>query len=59
VLFESGHLAHAERNACVTFMEARGYRLMYEGRDCLAMHDSVRQRWPQTAFQFDAYAPER
>jgi FkbM family methyltransferase len=58
VLFESGHLPRAERAACAEFLEERGYRLLQEGVDCLALHTAVRPRWPQTTVVFDAYSPE-
>jgi FkbM family methyltransferase len=57
VLFEHGHLPRAERAACIEFLEARGYRLLEEGRDCLALHDSVRERWPAATLKFDVYSP--
>jgi len=58
VLFEHGHLPRARREECAAFLEARGYRLLYEGRDCMALHHSVRQRWKETAAMFDACSPE-
>lgn len=58
VLFESGHLRRAERAACEAFLQERGYRLLYEGRDCLALHADARRRWAMTAVWFDALAPE-
>lgn len=58
VLFELGHLPRADRTACVEFLEARNYRVLYEGRDCLALHESARSRWPKTAISFDAHALE-
>ncbi len=58
LLFEHGHLPRGEREACAAFLEARGYRLLYEGRDCLALHAGARDQWPRTATMFDAYSPE-
>lgn len=58
LLFEHGHLPRAERSECATFLEARGYRLLHEGRDCLAMHSAALARRPSTARLFDALAPE-
>lgn len=58
VLFELGHLPRAERVACTEFLELRGYHLLHEGRDCLALHTSARHRLSRTALTFDAHAPE-
>lgn len=58
VLFESGHLPPAQRVQCEAFLLARGYRVVYEGRDCLALHDGQRGDCPQTARMFDIYSPE-
>jgi FkbM family methyltransferase len=56
VLFEYVHLSRADRAVCAAFLEDKGYRLMYEGRDCMGLHHSVRGRWPETAAMFDAYS---
>ena len=58
LLFEHGHLPREERTACAAFLEARGYRLLHEGRDCLALHAAAHARRPATARLFDALAPE-
>jgi FkbM family methyltransferase len=58
LLFEHGHLPRTEFEACWTWLAARGYRLLQEGRDCLALHYSGRSRWPQTATLFDANTPD-
>lgn len=58
LLFELGHLPRAQREACSAFLEARGYRLLHEGRDCLALHAAARSVWSQTALAFDAHSPE-
>lgn len=58
LLFELGHLPRLERVACAEFLQERGYRLVHEGRDCLALHESARMRFPKTALSFDALAPE-
>ncbi|HZR36533.1 MAG TPA: FkbM family methyltransferase [Nevskia sp.] len=58
ILFEHGHLPRLQREECAAFLEAHGYRLLYEGRDCMALHHSVRERWPKAAAMFDAYSPE-
>lgn len=58
LLFELGHLPRAQREACAIFLEQRGYRLLHEGRDCLALHAAARARWPKTALAFDAHSPE-
>ncbi len=58
VLFEYGHLAPAERAQCSSFLQARGYRLLFEGRDCLAMHRNAAERWPRTALAFESLSPE-
>jgi FkbM family methyltransferase len=58
LLFEHGHLTRAGYEDCWRWLSARGYRLLAEGRDSLALHHDARQRWPQTAALFDANAPD-
>lgn len=58
ILFEHGHLPRAQREDCEAFLAARGYRVLYEGRDCMALHQSARTGWPETAAMFDAFSPE-
>ncbi|HXG29197.1 MAG TPA: FkbM family methyltransferase [Nevskiales bacterium] len=58
VLFEYGHLIRTEREQCVLFLQARGYRLLYEGRDCLAMHREAGKHWPRTALAFESLSPD-
>jgi FkbM family methyltransferase len=58
VLFEYGHLTSAEREQCGLLLQIRGYRLLFEGRDCLAMHRDAGVRWPRTALAFESLSPD-
>lgn len=53
ILFEMAHLPPGDASACRDFLAQRGYDLLDEGRDCLALLREARGRWPATARRFD------